>query len=124
MNIFEQAIQQGQDASQMGFDWTSPHEVILKVLEESQELSEAIRIENTDLIRHEMGDVLLALSSLARHLNLSLEQSFVEAVERFQQRWDEMMEIAHEQKIEIQTQSPAEWEQLWSDAKESLDKRC
>jgi len=124
MSLFETAQEQSHQASEHGFDWDSPSAVMLKVLEEVQELEVAVDQSDRDGVRHEMGDVLLALVSLARHSNISLEQAFFEAIQRFQGRWDEMVKLAEIQGIELETQSPTEWDALWENAKAELDKRA
>ena len=119
--IFYQAKEQGQYAASFGFDWTTSADVMFKVLEETQELQVAINENDRDGIRHEIGDVLLALSSLARHNELSLETAFQDAIQRFQSRWDKMKVIATESNIEIEALMPSEWENLWEKAKAELD---
>lgn len=124
MSLFETAQEQSHKASEHGFDWSSPNDVMLKVLEEVQELQVAVNQSDRDGVRHEMGDVLLALVSLARHSNISLEQAFFDAIQRFQSRWNEMVKLAETQGIDLDSQSPAEWETLWENAKAELDKRA
>ena len=124
MSLFENAKEQSQQASGYGFDWDSKQSVMLKVLEETQELHVAVYEEDREGIRHEMGDILLALASLARHSNISMEQAFYDAIQRFQARWNEMTQLATEQNIRLEDQSPAEWESLWENAKAELDRRA
>ena len=123
MSIFQVAKLQGQQASEYGFDWNSSNAVMQKVLEETQELHVAVQENDEDGILHEMGDVLLALSSLSRHSNLSMEKAFEDAVERFKSRWNEMQRLATVGNISLETISPAEWEALWEKAKAELDRR-
>ena len=124
MSLFETAQEQSQQASEYGFDWDSSQAVMLKVTEETQELHVAVSEQDREGIRHEMGDVLLALISLARHSNISMEQAFHDAIQRFQARWSEMEHLAIKQNIRLEDQSPAEWESLWENAKAELDKRA
>ena len=124
MSLFEDATEQSQHAAEYGFDWDSKLSVMLKVLEETQELQVAVNEEDLEGIRHEMGDVLLALVSLARHSDISMEQAFYDAIQRFQGRWNEMTQLAKEQNIQLVDQSPAEWESLWENAKAELDRRA
>ena len=119
--LFQQAKEQGQYAASFGFDWSTPKDVMFKVLEETQELQVAINENDRDGIRHEMGDVLLALSSLARHNNLSLETAFQEAIQRFQSRWEKMTVLAQTTQRDLDTLNPDEWENLWEKAKAELD---
>ena len=123
MSLFEDAKKQSQRASEYGFDWDSNRGVMLKILEETQELHVAVNEDDHEGIRHEMGDILLALASLARHSNISMEQAFYDAIQRFQTRWNEMTQLATNQNIQLEDQSPAEWESLWENAKAELDRR-
>ena len=124
MSIFQIAKEQSQRASDYGFDWDSTSSVMQKVFEETQELHIAISNDDRDEIQHEIGDVLLALVSLARHSDISLEQAFCDAIQRFQVRWDKMQKIARLRNITLETQSPSEWESLWENAKTELDRRA
>ena len=123
MSIFHTAKEQGQQASEYGFDWDSPEAVMTKVLEETQELLTAVTNNDSYEIKHELGDVLLALASLARHSDISMEQAFQNAIIRFQLRWDEMEKIALLNNITLENQTPTEWESLWENAKVKLDRR-
>ena len=119
--LFHQAKEQGQYAASFGFDWATSTDVMFKVLEETQELQVAVSENDRDGIRHEIGDVLLALSSLARHNDLSLETAFQEAIQRFQSRWDKMTTFASTAQKDLETLTPNEWEHLWEKAKAELD---
>ena len=124
MSIFQTAKEQGQQASEYGFDWNSSSAVMDKVLEETRELHIAVQQKDIDGIQHEMGDILLALASLARHSNLSMEQAFHDAIERFHFRWNEMHRLATIDSVSLDTLSPNEWETLWENAKAELDRRA
>ena len=93
-----------------------------KVDEEISELHEAINSKESSAIYHELGDVCLALSSLARHLNISLEDVFMAAIQRFDLRWETMMRVAENSQINVRDLSPTEWEKLWQQAKIQVDK--
>ena len=124
MSLFETAHEQSQHASEYGFDWDSSQAVMDKVIEEALELRSAVNQLDKEGIQHEMGDVLLALTSLARHNNFSMEQAFNDAIKRFESRWNEMQQLATKQNIRLREQSPAEWESLWENAKAELDRRA
>jgi len=124
MSLFETAQEQSQQASEYGFDWDSSQAVMHKVIEEAQELHVAVGEQDREGIRHEIGDVLLALTSLARHSNISMEQAFHDAIKRFEARWNEMEQLATMRNIRLEDQSPAEWESLWENAKAELDRQA
>ena len=121
-DCFTQALQQGHNASKLGFDWSNAQQVLQKVREEVDELEEAIATENPSEIHHELGDICLALTSVARHLNLSLEDVLMSAMQRFDTRWDAMMNTVHNKNISPETLSPTDWEHLWKQAKMQVDK--
>src|SRR6185369_5824364 len=64
-----QAQRLGGKAAREGFDWTSASEVFKKVEEETRELSATLADRTTEQQEHELGDLLFALTSFARHLN-------------------------------------------------------
>ena len=82
-----QAQRLGEKASRVGFDWTSTAAVLKKVEEESQELTAALLTQDLDQQEHELGDLLFALTNLARHLNLDAETALRKAGKRFSTRF-------------------------------------
>ena len=50
MSIFQSAKEQGQQASEYGFDWRSSIAVMNKVLEETQELQVAIQKNRSEMV--------------------------------------------------------------------------
>jgi MazG family protein len=73
-------------AARVGFDWPDADRVVTKVYEELDELAEARAEDDRDGMEAEIGDVLLAVSNLARHLDVDPEQALRGANRRFEQR--------------------------------------
>ena len=94
--------------------------VFLKIEEEIAELKEAIQEKNPVAIEHELGDILLALSSLGRHLHTPPEEALRGANDRFAQRFYTMENLAQEMNIELSNASPDTLDMLWNQAKEIL----
>ena len=111
------AHRQGEKAAAIGFDWPDHHGVLAKVDEEMSELLEAISTGSRKAIAHELGDVLMALSSLGRHLNTPSEESLREANDRFFQRFSTMERLARSQQIDVSHLSAEELDSLWQQAK-------
>ena len=82
-----QAQRLGEKASRVGFDWSSAQEVFHKVEEEIQELAATLPNATTERQEHELGDLLFALTSLARHLNIDAETALRKAGKRFSTRF-------------------------------------
>ena len=106
------------------FDWENPSQVLSKVKEELQEVEEAIALGKQDQQEDEVGDLLFAVSQLARHLKLDPEQCLRRANRKFESRFFEMQAIAKEKRLDWVTLTTEEKETLWAAAKaRTLSKR-
>jgi len=115
-----QAQRLGEKAARVGFDWTSATEVFKKVEEETQELAATLADGTTGQQEHELGDLLLALTSLARHLNVDAETALRKAGKRFNARFrfiENQLEQAGE---DIHHTSQLRLEELWQTAKQTI----
>ncbi|HVM96801.1 MAG TPA: nucleoside triphosphate pyrophosphohydrolase [Candidatus Acidoferrales bacterium] len=110
----------GEKAAHVGFDWTRASEVWNKVREEVSELDTALKDEDRAAIDAELGDLLFALSSLARHLDLRSEDALQRASDRFLQRFHYIEGRLAEQQRDVHAASPAELDALWEEAKRKL----
>ncbi|MDR2935377.1 MAG: nucleoside triphosphate pyrophosphohydrolase [Candidatus Adiutrix sp.] len=112
-------------AARAGFDWPGPAQVRLKVDEELAELDEllpgydrrAAAPERLGRLKAEMGDVLLALANLARHLGFSAEDALSEANDRFVRRFDYLEEALARENLRPEDVGPERLEGLWEEAK-------
>ena len=101
----------------MGFDWPDHTGVITKIEEELEELKQAIANNSTKEIEHELGDVLLSVSSLGRHLCTPPEGALRVANDRFARRFKTMESIAKDKQLDLQQATSDELEELWNQAK-------
>jgi len=75
-------------AARVGFDWKASDSVLEKVEEELEELRVEIRRrENDDRVEEELGDLLFAVSNLARHLSIDAEQALRAGNNKFERRF-------------------------------------
>ena len=81
------AVKLTRRAARVGFDWPSLAGVRAKVGEELSELDDAIAAEDADASAMEMGDLLLAVANLCRHLELDPESCLRQANLRFEGRF-------------------------------------
>ncbi|MGE0824499.1 MAG: nucleoside triphosphate pyrophosphohydrolase [Candidatus Binatia bacterium] len=115
-----QAQRLGEKASRVGFDWTCAEDVFKKVEEETHELAATLSSSDGDQQEHELGDLLFALTSVARHMNLDAESALRKAGKRFSARF-RYIEMRLEQLGEdIHHTSSARLEELWQEAKHTL----
>lgn len=119
-----------EKASGVGFDWSSYRQVLDKVREELGELEEALaHFEDSDDARarravvDELGDLLFATSSLARHLGIVGEDALRSATYRFERRFAEVQKLATQSERRLEDCDEAELDALWERAKLELSRR-
>lgn len=113
----QRAHRLGEKAAHVGFDWTKPAEVLEKVREEFGELEEALAGGEPSRIAAEMGDLLFAVSSLARHLGLHAEDTLQGASDRFVRRFRHIEEQVAAAGGDIHATGPEELNRHWEAAK-------
>src|SRR6202142_3726571 len=77
----------GEKAARVGFDWSDREGARAKVTEEMGELDRALELGDATAVEEEMGDVLFALSSLARHLSVDAEGALRRTMDKFATRF-------------------------------------
>ena len=75
-------------AASHGFDWPDTDPVFDKVKEELQEVHEAWQSADQAHIQEEVGDLLLVVVNLARHLKVNPEIALKEATKKFTRRFN------------------------------------
>jgi len=104
-------------AAACGFDWNGPELPMQKVHEELLELKEDI--ENGKNPAEEFGDVLFAITNLARHLKLESETVLYEGVEKFIGRFAKMEKLAEAEGRNLSDMTLDEMDVLWEQAKKN-----
>jgi ATP diphosphatase len=104
-------------ASRVGFDWPDTRGVIAKIKEELAEVEEAIAAKDNAAIADEIGDLLFAVTNLARFVNHDAETVLRGTNEKFTRRFNHVEDgiKAHGKMMEDATLG--EMEALWNDAK-------
>jgi ATP diphosphatase len=110
------ATQLGKRAAAVGFDWPDASGARAKVLEELAEI-DAAQSEAPGRMAEEVGDLLLAATSLARHLRVDAETALRRANQRFEARFRMLEQLARERGLTLATLSPAQWDELWEEGK-------
>ena len=110
----------GEKASHAGFDWTGTPGVLAKLREELGELEQAVATGDRDHAAAELGDLLYAATSLARHLNVVAEDALKGAADRFTDRFRHMEAALAAQQRDVHGASPDELDVLWESAKRAL----
>jgi ATP diphosphatase len=111
------AAKLGRRAARVGFDWADAIGVRVKIEEELAELDRAAAAGSTADMAEELGDLLFTLANWARHRALDPEQALRAACLKFEQRFAHMEREAERTGARLEGLSPAQWDQLWRNAK-------
>jgi MazG family protein len=114
------AAKVGKRAAQVGFDWPDAEGVHAKIHEELAEVAEAASGGDAARCEEEVGDLLLAVTSLARHLHVDPETALRRALAKFEARFTTMESLAREQGAGLQGRTPEQLDALWRQAKERV----
>lgn len=110
----------GTKAARVGFDWSRQEEVLAKIEEELGELRAAVTGETPERVAEEFGDLLFALSNLARHVGVHAEGALQGANDRFLMRFRRVETELRERGSDPSKETLADLEELWQKAKRSL----
>lgn len=86
------AYEIGNRAAATGFDWPAAHEVLDKIEEEVGELRETLEKKERERQEEELGDLLFAVTNLARKLKIEPEAALRAANRKFTTRFGAMQE--------------------------------
>lgn len=112
------AIKLQKRAASIGFDWDSAPRVVEKIAEEAQEVVQA-QLEGADLakLEEEIGDLLFAVSNLARHLKIDAETALRAANSKFIRRFEFIERTLAARKSTPSEATLEEMEEIWQAAK-------
>lgn len=114
------AVKLEKRAARLGFDWPDAEAVFPKIEEELTELREGIAAQDTANIFEEVGDVLFAVTNLARKLGVDPEAALRASNAKFELRFKGMESLAAEQGRVLDAMSAEELETLYIQAKRKL----
>jgi tetrapyrrole methylase family protein/MazG family protein len=92
MPALTMAFRIGEKAGGVGFDWSKADDVFDKIAEEIAELRQELDSSqrDKDMIANEIGDLLFAVASLARKLDIEPETALRSALKKFRTRFNEL----------------------------------
>ena len=106
-----------EKASSVGFDWDNINDVWTKLYEEIDELKIAYEKGQLKSIEEEIGDCFFSLVNLARHLNISAENSVRKTNNKFSKRFKEVELKVAKMSKKIYEMSNEEISKLWEGVK-------
>ena len=108
------------EANNKGFTWPDSKSCFNKVEEEFLELKNAIKKNDENNIKEEIGDLLFTLHCYANIKKFNYEQILNDANNKFEKRFKKLLEIARTKNIDLENCSTQIKEELWIVAKNSL----
>ncbi len=109
------AYRMQEKTAQVGFEWDTPDQVWEKVVEEINELKEALQNKEGEArVEEEFGDVLFALINYARFIDVDPETALEKVNRKFKRRFEYIEANAGR---ELSSMSLKEMDVLWEAAK-------
>ena len=110
-----------EKAARVGFDWKDAKGPLDKISEELRELKEAVSASaDTSLdphVKEELGDLIFAVTNLARHLKADAESALESTTAKFSRRFRAVEAGARAQGKRLKEMSLDEMDALWDEAK-------
>ena len=110
-SIFQESIDLQLKAKEIGLDWLEVSGVIHKLKEETDEVIEAIDLEDKIAMREEIGDLLFTVLCLSRHLDINPDEILDSANKKFNTRYIQVLNYLKKQGKDYA--GPKEMEEIW-----------
>lgn len=121
-----EAHQLSTKAARVGFDWQKLEDIFDKMHEEIDELRAAIQShreteeeEARERVREELGDLLFAVTNIARHLQVEPEAALKSTNRKFRRRFRYIEEGLTARERTLDTATLEEMEALWQKSKKN-----
>jgi ATP diphosphatase len=114
------AYRTGEKARGVGFDWPTHDGVLDKIEEELHEVKESIASGSAARIGAEIGDLLYAVTNLARHFEVDAEAALRQTITRFESRFRVVERLLAQEGRTPEQASLDELEERWQQAKRML----
>lgn len=117
------AVELQKTAASVGFDWPHIDGVIAKIHEELDEVAAELDDADPKKLQEEIGDLLFAITNLARHLAVDPQQALEQCNEKFFRRFQYIETQINLLGKSLQSASLEEMDALWDEAKLNEKKR-
>ncbi len=108
--------------ARVNFDWAEVRDVMAKVEEELGELKAAIKNEDRQAIQDETGDLLFAVTNLARKCQLDAESTLQAATDKFVARFNRLEAELQSRGKRLGDVDLAELDAIWNKIKENVQR--
>lgn len=121
MNIIDKIISLEHEASDFGFAWENPEQIMAQIKDECAEVLEHLnqgKNLNRDDLQEEIGDLFHAVFSLCVFCELDPESTIKQTTNKFERRLRSVKTIAKEQnKTTLKGETFENLMRIWQDAK-------
>ncbi len=107
----------------VGFDWDNKDQVMDKIMEEIEELKEAVEEKDASAIELEFGDVLFAMINYSRFIEVDAESALEKTNQKFMKRFRWMENHANENKLDMHLMNLEQLDEIWNLAKRTISKK-
>jgi nucleoside triphosphate diphosphatase len=104
-------------AARVGFDWPNISQVLDKIQEEAQELSEAKKTLSQAEVAEEYGDLMFVIVNFGRHLKVDAEEALRAANDKFTRRFQYIEDELAKQGLSPEQSNLNDMDKLWNHAK-------
>ena len=120
-----QAMRLQEKAKQVGFEWENKEQVWEKVLEELDEVQEAVKNAEAEpadkslqeKMEDEVGDLLFSVINYARFLNIDPDNALAKTNKKFMDRFQAMEKIVSAKGQQMTDLNLAEMDAIWNEVK-------
>ena len=120
MDVFKKITQLEKAASDFGFRWEKPGQVLDQIRSEVNEVSVHLQDVNKAKLQEEMGDLMHAVFSLCVFCQLDVKETLEKSIDKFERRFNAVKQVTQEQGLtSLQGQPFAVLMDFWDQAKKS-----
>jgi tetrapyrrole methylase family protein/MazG family protein len=116
----QRATELGRRAAAVGFDWERTEDVMAKVEEELEEVRQSLQSGDPAEITHEIGDLLFAVTNLARWADVDPEDALRRMLGRFEARFHRIEDEARASHRDLRSMTLEEMDAVWNRAKSEV----
>ena len=106
-----------EKAASVNFDWKEINPVLDKVDEEICELKEAIKLQDIELIKDELGDTFFSLVNLSRFLDINPESALRMTISKFETRFSQVEKELKKRGKSLTESTLEEMDEIWNTVK-------
>ncbi len=108
----------GKKAGKVGFDFENENQLMNKLQEEVEEVSEAMKKGDLEHFTEEIGDLLFQIVNISRFLKINPENALTKATEKFINRFEGIEELAAAEGRELDGLTLLQMDEYWDRIKQ------